>query len=91
MYRTTLCLIFVGYQVRKTHANVYQQSKFKYIRHSLFQENIKLLLHCQEVSTRIESYSESNIFTCYFSLKLNKNVYPIALQQYILDLGMGLL
>ena len=88
IYRTTLHLVFVGHQIRKIHVNVYQQSKFRYTYHLLFQNSFNFSSHCEQVSTRIEACSESNLLLCYFRVKRNKIAHPITLQQYILYLGV---
>ena len=86
--RTTLHLIFVGHQVRKNTCKCL--SKIKVQLHSSFiiPKTINLSLHCQQVSTRIGSHLESNLFPCYFTVNLNKNVHLIALQKYGLFLGV---
>ena len=73
---------------KKTHFNVYQQSKFNYTHHLFFQNTFNLSSRCEQVSTRIEAYYKSNLFSCYFLVKTHKSVQPIALQQYILYIGV---
>ena len=46
---TTICLIFVGHQVRKTHANVYKLSKLNYT-HKKIPKNFQFVITLSTMS-----------------------------------------
>ena len=85
---TNLHLLFVGQQLRKTRANVYQQSKLNYTHQLYFQKNI------QSVITLSTSQHKDRRPIKFFSVfliflgKPNKSVYPIALKKYKPFLGV---
>ena len=56
-------------------------SIYNYTHQLFFQNTFNFLSRFEQVSTSIEAYSKSNIFTCFYPEKTNKSVNPIALQQ----------